>query len=73
MLAFLMGSMGNQGQPPAPTPAQAPVTITPYELYALKNDLYYGADDAEQAKPVRAAAGGSVHAINEELLKMLRS
>jgi hypothetical protein len=28
---------------------------------------------SEQAKPVRAAAGGSVHAINEELLKMLRS
>lgn len=68
--ALLMGLLLGEGQQ-APQQQQQPV-LAKIDPYDPKEDILGGADYLK-ATQQPYAAGGSVHAINDELIKMLRS
>lgn len=68
--ALLMGLLLGEGQQ-APQQQQQPV-LAKIDPYDPKKDIL-GAAEYEKATQQPYAAGGSVHAINDELIKMLRS
>jgi hypothetical protein len=68
--ALLMGLLlGQQPQAPQQPQAQTPAKITPYDW----NKDILGAEEYFKATQQPYAAGGGVHSINDELIKLLRS